>query len=298
MFQLMHILSHKEYEDSITWLPDGKSLQIIDREAFTTFVLPKHFKEAKYSSFTRKLLRWGFQYHKTRYAHEFFQKNRHDLIDRMTCQSHHEKVARFSVSNGQYLQPNTTAITMNGCHAMTPQEIQTSCFQHMSRSRAPPLALAPSSFPSVNQTLGADKMSALKAIDDELLAVRSLIQKKKIEAASLPSSNSALSMNARNSLPSIDSNRGAVSAVLFNSGQSQLSPTGSDSLPPVLSSSAPVGAEEQTSLPGVTSQEAAATSHYNDPGKIDPLSIEMEIRRRVKERMEASVFGSQRMFYP
>eukprot|EP00521_Asterionellopsis_glacialis_P014076 CAMPEP_0195294038 /NCGR_PEP_ID=MMETSP0707-20130614/14038_1 /TAXON_ID=33640 /ORGANISM="Asterionellopsis glacialis, Strain CCMP134" /LENGTH=181 /DNA_ID=CAMNT_0040354909 /DNA_START=383 /DNA_END=928 /DNA_ORIENTATION=- len=181
---------------------------------------------------------------------------------------------------------------------MTPQEIQTSCFQHMSRSRAPPLALAPSSFPSVNQTLGADKMSALKAIDDELLAVRSLIQKKKIEAASLPSSNSALSMNARNSLPSIDSNRGAVSAVLFNSGQSQLSPTGSDSLPPVLSSSAPVGAEEQTSLPGVTSQEAAATSHYNDPGKIDPLSIEMEIRRRVKERMEASVFGSQRMFYP
>lgn len=45
----------------IAWLPDGKSFVIRNPDLFTRQVLPKFFKATKFSSFTRKLYRWGFR---------------------------------------------------------------------------------------------------------------------------------------------------------------------------------------------------------------------------------------------
>jgi len=45
----------------ISWLADGKSFLIRHPEDFTRQVLPKFFKATKFSSFTRKLYRWGFR---------------------------------------------------------------------------------------------------------------------------------------------------------------------------------------------------------------------------------------------
>ena len=45
----------------IAWLPDGKSFVIRDKEEFKEKVLSKYFKATKFSSFTRKLYRWGFR---------------------------------------------------------------------------------------------------------------------------------------------------------------------------------------------------------------------------------------------
>lgn len=61
--QLMKVLSKKENNDVIAWTPDGKSFLIVKPKAFVADILPNHFKQAKYSSFTRKLHRWGFQRH-------------------------------------------------------------------------------------------------------------------------------------------------------------------------------------------------------------------------------------------
>lgn len=45
----------------IAWLADGKSFVIRNPDEFTRHVLPKFFKATKFSSFTRKLYRWGFR---------------------------------------------------------------------------------------------------------------------------------------------------------------------------------------------------------------------------------------------
>jgi len=45
----------------VAWLSDGKSFVVRNPDEFTRQVLPKFFKATKFSSFTRKLYRWGFR---------------------------------------------------------------------------------------------------------------------------------------------------------------------------------------------------------------------------------------------
>ena len=56
----MQLLTSNMFSDIIDWLPHGQSFIIFDRKKFTQYVLPCYFTETKYTSFTRKLLRWGF----------------------------------------------------------------------------------------------------------------------------------------------------------------------------------------------------------------------------------------------
>jgi HSF-type DNA-binding len=111
----MEILSTEEYHDIICWLPHGKGFLIVDKTRFANDVLPKHFKQAKYTSFTRKLNRWYvFPWYEngqsnrsnqfyhfyidirnfirvTRgpevgsYYHPYFQKDQRKLVLQMTC---------------------------------------------------------------------------------------------------------------------------------------------------------------------------------------------------------------------
>jgi len=94
--KLMKVLSNKEFEPIITWMPSGKSFSIVDSKAFVADILPEHFKSAKYASFTRKLHRWGFMRHYRgeeagAFYHHLFQKDRLDLVEQMTC--HKEQLA-------------------------------------------------------------------------------------------------------------------------------------------------------------------------------------------------------------
>lgn len=66
------------------------AFSILDPKAFTADILPEHFKSAKFSSFNRKLHRWGFARHfrgkeAGAYYHKDFQKDRLDLAEQMTC---------------------------------------------------------------------------------------------------------------------------------------------------------------------------------------------------------------------
>lgn len=97
----MNILLCKDYEGIVVWLPDGKSFRIINPKEFTATILPLHLKEAKYSSFKRKMHRWGFEHVRdvevttsrgakcfgleTTFSHKFFQKGRPHLLERMAC---------------------------------------------------------------------------------------------------------------------------------------------------------------------------------------------------------------------
>jgi hypothetical protein len=92
----MEVLSRKEYADIIAWTPSGKAFNVINPKEFTAGILPSHFKSAKYSSFTRKLHRWGFIRHYRgeeagAFHHKYFQKDRLELVEKMTCFKEGEK---------------------------------------------------------------------------------------------------------------------------------------------------------------------------------------------------------------
>lgn len=58
--KLMAILDRAEHPDIISWLPHGRGFVIRDKKRLADIVLPKYFKESKYTSFTRRLNRWNF----------------------------------------------------------------------------------------------------------------------------------------------------------------------------------------------------------------------------------------------
>jgi HSF-type DNA-binding len=59
----MKVLSTPEFNEVIAWTSSGKAFNILLPKVFCSKILPDHFKSAKYSSFTRKLHRWGFMRH-------------------------------------------------------------------------------------------------------------------------------------------------------------------------------------------------------------------------------------------
>lgn len=80
----------KEFSEIISWTPSGKSFHILNSKRFVAEILPHYFKSAKYSSFTRKLHRWGFVRHYRgkeagAFYHKYFQKDASDLVEKMTC---------------------------------------------------------------------------------------------------------------------------------------------------------------------------------------------------------------------
>lgn len=86
--QLMQVLCNEEYCNIISWSPTGRSFCIHNGKLLTEKVLPEFFKCAKYSSFTRKLHRWGFVRHYRGpeaggFVNPHFQKGRLDLVDFM-----------------------------------------------------------------------------------------------------------------------------------------------------------------------------------------------------------------------
>ena len=87
----MHILSSDAHQHILSWSHDGNSFVVKNPKLLVSEVLPKYFKEAKYSSFTRKLHRWGFikilrGKELTAYFHKQFRRGNYDLCTRITCQ--------------------------------------------------------------------------------------------------------------------------------------------------------------------------------------------------------------------
>jgi hypothetical protein len=88
----MEILSSDEIGDVVSWLPHGKGFLIYKKKKFAAEILPVYFKQSKFTSFTRKLNRWGFT-RVTRgpetgaYYHKYFQRGDLRLCMQMSCQS-------------------------------------------------------------------------------------------------------------------------------------------------------------------------------------------------------------------
>lgn len=48
-------------EDIIRWMPHGRAFKVIDPKACENDVLPRFFKQSKWTSFVRQLNLWGFK---------------------------------------------------------------------------------------------------------------------------------------------------------------------------------------------------------------------------------------------
>lgn len=87
--KLMEAMMMYGEEDMVAWLPDGKSFVVVKPDDFVARVLNPVFKEAKYSSFVRKLHRWGFVRLTSGtgtdcFHHPFFNRNRRELASKIT----------------------------------------------------------------------------------------------------------------------------------------------------------------------------------------------------------------------
>mmetsp|Transcript_3115 Transcript_3115/g.4541 ORF Transcript_3115/g.4541 Transcript_3115/m.4541 type:complete len:558 (+) Transcript_3115:93-1766(+) len=90
--KLYDIVSDEKNVDIIKWLPGGKAFIIVDKKRFANEVLPKHFQQSQFTSFTRKLSRWRF----TRvprgpfigaYYNKLFLKGHRSLCWHMRCKN-------------------------------------------------------------------------------------------------------------------------------------------------------------------------------------------------------------------
>ena len=104
----MEVLTNDEDSDTISWLPHGRSFIIYKKKKFASQVLVKYFKATKFTSFTRKLNRWGFT-RVTRgpemgsYFHKLFLRDNPELCLRMN-----------SLTSSKYHHDPTNPIHANG----------------------------------------------------------------------------------------------------------------------------------------------------------------------------------------
>ena len=92
---MIEILSCEEYRDVLSWIPSGTGFIIYKKKKFLAEVLPKFFKQSKFTSFTRKLNRWGFIRivrgpETGSYFHKLFHRDHPHLCLYMRCNYMHQ----------------------------------------------------------------------------------------------------------------------------------------------------------------------------------------------------------------
>jgi hypothetical protein len=97
---LMLMYMEREYAKSgrkietvpVAWMPDGNAFVIRSKEKFVSDLLPQFFRQSKFSSFTRKLYRWGFRQvniprerlpKEMYFGNEYFQRDNKALLAQM-----------------------------------------------------------------------------------------------------------------------------------------------------------------------------------------------------------------------
>ena len=89
--KLFDILQNSQHDDVLRWLPGGDAFIIMNNHLFVSEILATYFKRCQFTSFTRKLIRWGFQRLSKRgvlmgaYSHKLFRRNNRNLCKIMSC---------------------------------------------------------------------------------------------------------------------------------------------------------------------------------------------------------------------
>jgi hypothetical protein len=113
----MHtLLSDPSVSDAITWLPNGRSFVVLRPDILSTQVLPRYFSSercVRYTSFTRKLNRWGFRQISQgsecgAFFHELFLREDPDACLDMVCAKSRKSKDAKSVSSAATMSRTDT----------------------------------------------------------------------------------------------------------------------------------------------------------------------------------------------
>lgn len=99
-FQQLHSMVHTEsHTGAVAWLPDGKGFVILRKQYFSDKILPLYFGRSKYTSFTRRLMRWGFRRGDRAgvYCHDLFTRDMRFDLDQ-DLGSEHSAISRNNSS--------------------------------------------------------------------------------------------------------------------------------------------------------------------------------------------------------
>lgn len=89
--KLMDVLDRGDMDEVLSWMPHGRAFIVKQPKVFDADVLPRFFKQTKFTSFTRQLNLWGFKriikgLDAGAYYHELFLRGRPKLCSRMRRQ--------------------------------------------------------------------------------------------------------------------------------------------------------------------------------------------------------------------
>ena len=150
----MQILSSGQHEHIISWTPDGLSFVVKKPSLLVSEVLPHYFKEVKYSSFTRKLHRWGFVKilrgkELSAYFHKIFLRGNFELCAQMNCSKSGGSGALADVPH--HVQKNILPRMHDNIHDMHDREV---LHEQMLREQLAREQMAFNSIPRLHQESG------------------------------------------------------------------------------------------------------------------------------------------------
>ncbi|CAI5711941.1 unnamed protein product [Hyaloperonospora brassicae] len=179
---LLHLHQMLRREDSaiVRWAADGLAFQILDKQAMTSLVLPKYFKNKNFSSFQRQLNYFGFRkWSKARapfptYSREYFTRDNYNQMALVKRQS--KKFRQRRVAAGTPVPAtcragvqSTAASASDRCHALLPhtRADPATAVTWMSQSRVMSPTMAPAFvLPVLSPTRKMNSSSKLPSIRD------------------------------------------------------------------------------------------------------------------------------------
>jgi hypothetical protein len=158
--KLHAVLSSKECQYAISWLPSGRSFCITDQKEFAKNILPKYFREAKFGSFTRRLKRWQFRKVFTSglsqviFSHDLFHRDRPDFCKIMCCK---EKVSAAAAAAENIPEArscaNTASLYTPRRHSLKAMFFQRAKFQQQELESQQQMRMRAASFSSDSSPL-------------------------------------------------------------------------------------------------------------------------------------------------
>ena len=115
----MKIISSGKHDDSVCWVDGVDLFFFVDSNKFTEEVLPAYFKKTKFSSFTRRLSRWGFRQvkggpHSGCFFHTLFRRDNKQLCKKIKPPSGLASEVASSKQNNLFGHPlKTTPLLMD-----------------------------------------------------------------------------------------------------------------------------------------------------------------------------------------
>ena len=146
--RLQFILDDPSLADIICWLPMGDSFVILRSDQLCSQVLPHYFSpenSLKYSSFKRKLNRWGF--HQIRkgpdtgaFHHPLFKRNQQNLCLHMDCEKAGASKSHGKMSSLPTVSPEVECIAISSSQTISSRDVPPSLPPESSLNDSSPIS--------------------------------------------------------------------------------------------------------------------------------------------------------------